>query len=173
MSDESQMNGEEALDKTMTTLKKLKTVFPNAKVLGYIVAFLSMGGGSLFLWVWDQSQDHIVRVATPHIIHYADSIALSKIENVLDSIEQDRLINKSFEHNLSLYMDVPEDSLDSYIGRWFNREKNIFQVGLFKDTKRNKLLYKHTNGEIYRAVYRQKYDYYYYFNDQGEWKQVK
>ncbi len=173
MSDENQINGEEALDKTMSTLKKIQTVFPNAKILGYIIAFMSMGGGSMFLWVWDQSQDHIVRVATPHIIHYADSIALNKIENVLDSIEQDRLINKSFEHNLSVKMGVPEDSLDTYMGSWFNREKNIFQIGLFKDTKRNKLFYRHTNGEIYRAVYNKKEDYYKYFDDNGKWRNVK
>lgn len=173
MSDNNAINGEQALDKTMTLLKKAKTVFPNLKIFAYIIAFLSAGGGTVFVWVWDKSQEHIVKVATPHIIHYADSIAVAKMDAVLDSIERDRLLNKSFEYKVAKIMDVPKDSLDIYIGRWFNREKYVFHVGLFKDIKKDKVLYRHTNGEIYRAVYNARDDIYKYFDDNGKWRNVK
>ncbi|RLI47640.1 hypothetical protein DRO61_07690 [Candidatus Bathyarchaeota archaeon] len=138
------ITGEEALDKSISLLNKLKNQFPSLKVIAYIIAFLSAGGGTVFVWVWDKSQDHIIKVATPKIIHYADSISNAKIKHVIDSI------------NLS--------------NEW---RRDIYQIGLFGSKSNGKVLYRHTDNEVYRAIFKPKYDYYYYFNDKGEWKQVK
>lgn len=173
MSDNEGNKGEEVLDKSIGVLKKLHHKYPNLKVIAYLIGFLSAGGGGTFLWVWDKAQDHIITVATPEIIHISDSIAHSKIEYVMDSIKQSNKNKVRLGSQLSSVMDVKRDSLHYKIGDWYNDEKNVYQIGLFGNKKTGRVLYRHTNGDVYRAIFKADMDYYYYYDDNGRWKQVK
>lgn len=166
-------NGEEALNQSIGLLKKLQIQFPKFKIIAYLIAFLSAGGGTTFLWIWDKAQDHIINVATPKIIHLSDSIANVKIVHVIDSINEIDKGKQKLGEQLSQLMHVERDSLPYKIGDWFNREKNIFQVGLYVNKLNDKVLYRHVDGHVYRAIFKPQRDYYYYFDDNGQWKQVK
>ena len=61
--------GKELLGESINWLKKLEELIPNFKLIGYVIAFLSASGGSMFLYVWDKAQNEILKVATPQIIH--------------------------------------------------------------------------------------------------------
>ena len=165
--------GEEVLQESISFLKKLKTRFPGLKLISYILAFISMGGGTMFIWIWDKSQDHIIKVATPKIIHLSDSISKGKINHVLDSINYANKLRGSLRTDLSFACGVDRDSFVSVFGRWYKREGNLYNIGLYGNYKTHKVLYKHVNGYVYRAIFKPQKDYYYYINDRGEWKQVK
>lgn len=173
MSGEDINNGNEALEKSISLLETLKGKFPNVKIISYVIAFLAAGGGGTFLWAWDKTQEHIIKVSTPKIIHLSDSIAKVKIAHALDSISQRRRMRGSLGDQLSSTMLVSRDSVPYKIGDWYNNEKNIFQIGLFGNKQNGKILYRHVNGEVYRAIFKPDRDYYYYFDDNGQWKQVK
>ena len=165
--------GKDALVGSISWLKGLEKLNPNFKLIGYIIAFLSAGGGSMFLYVWDKAQDEILKVATPQILHLADSISKAKITYVLDSINYKNKNRGSFRNDLSVEIGTTRDSVAGKIGDFYKGELGLYYIGLFYDPIRNKIMYKHTNGEEYRVVYRREKDYYYYFDDNGLFKKVK
>ena len=79
----------------------------------------------------------------------------------------------SFRNDLSIEFRTTRDSVASKLGTLYRQELGLFYVGLFYDPKRNKIMYKHTNGDEYRVVYKREKDYYYYFDDNGLFKKVK
>lgn len=173
MSGNDTKGSEEALNSSIGFFKGLQEKFPKVKLFAYIVAFLSTGGGTVFVWAWEQSQDHIIKVATPKIVHIADSISISHAKNILDSIAEANSLLIRLDDELSAQLMTPRDSLAIIIGEWYRSQKGIYQIGLFGDMNTNKIRYRHVNGEVYRAIFRPEKDYYYYFNDQGKWRQVK
>lgn len=72
-----------------------------------------------------------------------------KVYAVLDSTLEEIAHSKklSFREQLGRETGIPKDSVVYYIAKWYLKEKGYFQVGIFRMGTR--ILYRHTDGEVY------------------------
>lgn len=144
----------------LDNLKKLPVIITALATIAGAAVSLNAFHGMIIEEINQDRKEFLLKDGKPLI--------LDAINHVADSIMKKRKISSRTE--LSTIINSSKEDVWKEIGKLYNSEKNQIKIGMYLDSKLNKIYYIHTNGKRYRA-FKDSSKYYYFFNDENkeEW----